>query len=192
MARNAARFTHGDSIETTRKVTDKHPPPNVSGRSKNLLRGSTMPGLPGFINAHERKDYDGARGGKAMDKPPAAGREIGRRGGSEHIRRMDNSGASAGTMVKGQSLTKDRAPGSYKQNTHTGSFGKNALAHRGKGGTTAAGSIPGGGKGGGRFGTAKQSHAGRVAGLSGGTMESMRGRAKVSKGFGMGPKPAGH
>jgi hypothetical protein len=194
MARNAARFTKGDSIRSTRTPTAINPPPNKSGHSPNLRSGSTMPGLPGFIDAHDPKDYAHARGGRSMGEPPAAGRYIGKRGASG-VSHMDNaSSRSAGTMVKGQSLTKDRRPGSYKQNTHTGSFGSNKLTHQGEGGTTAAGSIPGGGKGGARWGKGVRQTGtqGRVSGLSGGTMESMKGRAKVSKGFGMGPKPAGH
>jgi hypothetical protein len=102
----AARFTKGDSIQSTRE-TSPTPARHVEPRTKShtLRGGSTMPGMPGFIKAGANGERGGnAQGGKSIaPKWPPKSRgsresEIGKKGGGHTAKKLNAGGA--GTMGK--------------------------------------------------------------------------------------------
>jgi hypothetical protein len=129
----AARFTKGDSIKSTNNITDKNPPGEVRTRSHTLKGGSTMPGMPGFIDTGASGQRGGnAQGGKTIaPKWPPKSRgsresEIGHRGGGHEAKKLQRGGAgtqggrSAWKGPKGGSGKMERLVGSVKTFTERG------------------------------------------------------------------------
>lgn len=114
----AAKFTKGDSVQTTRSTYQRNPPPNVRTRSHSLKGGSTMPGMPGYINAHQSESMDHARGGKGFG--PHREEEVGKRG-SSGAKHMAKAGEATGTVTKSYHSASTRAAGGEKDPNSTGS-----------------------------------------------------------------------
>lgn len=147
----AAKFTAGDSIASTRKVSALSPPPNAVRGTGHGKSG----GLPGFINTRQSDSRGSAPGGKSLS--PRREGYIGERGGSG-AKSMGKAGKAAGTMTA-----------NYKRaSSGSGSIQGNEIGSRGprsshrmapqKAPPTARGKIPGG--------------------RAGGKMESLRGKAQ--------------
>lgn len=76
----AAKFTHGDSIHTTRSTAQQGKVREPHTSSHALKGGSTMPGMPGHICAGQTAAEGGAKGGHGVG--PKREGPIGRKGGS--------------------------------------------------------------------------------------------------------------
>jgi hypothetical protein len=112
----AAKFTKGDSESTTRSTYQKNPPKNVRTRSESLKGGSTMAGMPGYINAHQSESMDHARGGKGVG--PHREGSVGKRGSSG----AKGMGKGAdGTTTKSYRAASTRSEGTLKGASSTGS-----------------------------------------------------------------------
>jgi hypothetical protein len=108
----AAKFTRGDSIETTRNTTQKSQmrdePVTRSARQSEGTpkRRNTMNGMPGYVDTGAGSDGAKAlRGGRTVAPrgPPGApgagpgtGRSIGHRGGGAEVKKAERGGT--GTM----------------------------------------------------------------------------------------------
>lgn len=114
----AAKFTRGDSEHTTRSLFQQNPPKNVKSRSHSLESGNTMSGMPGYINAHQSENMDGARGGKGVG--PHREAPVGKRG-SSGAKHMAKAHEATGTVTKDYRKSSTRSEGTLKDASHTGS-----------------------------------------------------------------------
>nr|WP_294525776.1 hypothetical protein [uncultured Rhodopila sp.] len=148
----AAKFTHGDSLASTRKTASMSPPPNAVRGAGHGKSG----GMPGFINTRQSDSRGSAPGGKSLS--PRREGYIGERGGSG-AKGMGKAGKAAGTVTANYKRASS-GTGSVQGNT-IGSPGPRS-SHRmapQKAPPTARGKIPGGRS-------------------QGGKMESLRGKAQ--------------
>jgi len=105
----AAKFTQGDSEQTTRSLVAKSPPKTARFRN-------TTNGMPGYINAHPSESMDHARGGKGVG--PHREGEVGKRGSSG----AKGMGKGAeGTTTKSYRASSTRSAGTLKDASSTGS-----------------------------------------------------------------------
>lgn len=125
----AAKFTAGDSIRSTRTTARMSPPRNVKTTSDALKGGSTMPGMPGYINAHEPENMGGMKGGKAFG--PHRGGLIGEKGGSGA--KSMGKGKAAGTTIANYKSASMRSPGTLKEANATGSHKVHTASRGGSG-----------------------------------------------------------
>jgi hypothetical protein len=120
-SRSAARFTAGDSIQstrTTRQMNKVAREPRTSGTNPgNPRAGNTMNGMPGFIRTGMKGDSDGARGGKTISPkgPPGSGESAGER----YIGK------------RGRGSTINKVEGAGRDGSHTGTMGTNTMGVRG-------------------------------------------------------------
>ena len=197
-----ARFTKGDSVQTTRTIPPKvrvakEPPTKAIGPKGVPRHGNTMSGMPGHINAHEREDMGGAKGGKGAG-PHREGfiGERGRKNNEGHIYRD-----GAGTQTKDYRKLSTGKAGTYKKADHIGKHdvhtanrgtmtehvsGSSEATPQSKGHIHRAGI--GSGKSQPKFGTGLGHKGGRKAGSTervraaghDGRMERLRGHSKTS------------
>jgi hypothetical protein len=112
----AARFTKGDSVQSTRQISpQKRVAREPPAKSHVLSRGNTMSGMPGYIDAHQSENMGGARGGKGFG--PHREAPVGRHGGHNSV---DHPREPTGTMVKDYKRSSTGRPGPYKMNTNDG------------------------------------------------------------------------
>jgi hypothetical protein len=184
----AAKFTAGDSAKTTVTTARKNPPPNVRTRSHSLRSGNTMSGMPGYIDAHQREDMGGAKGGKGFG--PHREGPVGEKGGSG-VKRMAKAGKAPGTVVKNYHASATDSPSSIKSNANTGAHPVHT-ANRQKsmpgqkapptsrgilGGTVKRAGLDAF-KGGGLRAVVPKGHGGRMEKLAGRARTSFEGRRK--------------
>lgn len=184
----AAKFTHGDSIQSTRQISRV----NNAGRKEPAARNhsalghrNTMTGMPGYIDAHPHVEIDGAKGGKGAG--PKREGDIGRHRETERFKPTAH-GTVAKDAIHGEH--KGHA-GGIKSNQHDGTHhlhSKNVSRGTGgskKGPPTSHGKIPGGtGIGSSHSGTfgkgiGQKGHAGRMESLKGRATTSAEGRRKT-------------
>lgn len=185
----AAKFTAGDSIKTTRFISAKNPPPNVRTSSHTLKSGTTMAGMPGYINAHQTEDMGHAKGGKGFG--PHREEYIGKRG-SSGAKGMGKG--ATGTTTKDYKSSSTDSAGSIHGNSNTGAHmvhtknrttsmpGQKAPpTSKGiLGGTVRAAGIDRGSNKRSAGFKAATGHAGRMESLSGKARTSYEGRRKSS------------
>lgn len=173
----AAKFNAGESIRTTRATKNfSHDPPEPKTHSVDgPRRGNTMNGMPGYINAHQKEDLGGAKGGKGFG--PHREGSVGERGGSG-AKSMGKDGKATGTMTRSYHASSTGKAGAIKgnattgeQHVHTGNRSKGMPGQKAP--PTAVGKIGGGHE---RAAGIDLAHAKQ----SRGKMESLSGRAKTS------------
>ncbi len=170
----AAKFTKGDSIASTRTTRSQHHPDEPKTHSVDgPRRGNTMNGMPGYINAHQKEDLGGAKGGKGFG--PHREGSIGERG-SSGARSLAKASQAPGMSTKNYKSASTGRAGTIKGNANTGAS-KVHTRSRGMAGQkappTAVGKIGGGHE---RAAGIDLAHAKQ----SRGKMESMTGRARTS------------
>lgn len=182
----AARFTHGDSIKSTRTLSRTNNAGRKEPPAKNhakLPHHNTMTGMPGYIDAHPHVKIDGAKGGHGAG--PKREGLIGRHGESERFK-----ATSHGTIAKDAIHGEHKGHvGGIKSNLKDGTHHlhtKNVSHKMTNPGSppTSHGKIPGGGKhagighsAGAKFGTGV-GQGGRMEKLKGSVRTASEGRKK--------------
>jgi hypothetical protein len=113
----AAKFTAGDSIKSTREITNQRPKSNARTHSHDGPKaGNTMNGMPGYINAHQDESMSHAKGGKGFG--PHREGPVGKRG-SSGAKSMGKS--KTGTTTPSYHADSTRSAGTLKEPNNTGS-----------------------------------------------------------------------
>jgi hypothetical protein len=106
-----ARFNKGQSITTTNATREFNGP-------KRMKTANSMNGMPGYIDAHQREDMGGAKGGKGFG--PHREGPVGEKGGSG-AKSMAKAGDSPGMSTKNYKSASTDSAGTLKNANETGS-----------------------------------------------------------------------
>ena len=170
----AAKFTRGDSMRTTHVLTAKNPPreAHATTRGQSPRKGNSI-GMPGFIETGGDKSFAAVKGGRGVG--PMREQDIGRRGSSgarSLAKARDSMGMSTGNYKRESTGRPGRIEEGDLTPAHRNTASRGDSA-KGDGAPPASrGRIPGGGRNAG-MGNRPE------GGARGGTMESLRGRAKA-------------